>query len=259
MKTTRLAARVGAWVCFLWLCGLGSPTQAAGLAAETYTLRNGLRVVLHEDHRLPLVFLRVRYLAGSARDPPGRTGLAHLLEHLLFEGSSNVVSPSSSYRQANARGVNASTGRDFIDCYALLPAGNEATGLFIESDRMRFLWPMLRREVLLKSVRGIVRSERGEVLEAQPIETALEQLYAQLFPAGHPYHHLPIGASEDLDRISAGDLREFYGRQFAPSNAVLALVGDLNPATLRPLIERYFGTLPGGAKIVSFWLTRRYS
>lgn len=253
MNTRSTGALLRAPLFVSTLCGLfslgslGASARAESLPAETFTLPNGLRVVLHEDHRLPTVFLRLRYLAGSSREPAQRTGLAHLLEHLLFHGSTHVADPGSEYYRAGARHVNASTDQDFVDCYALLPAANLATGLWIESDRMRFLEPTLSRGDLLKNERSIVKNERRLRLDAGPAGAVYEQIFAALFPPEHPYHHVPVGSMADLDRITAADLRAYYDLHFQPANAALALVGDLDPRAARSLVEKYFGTLPATA------------
>jgi zinc protease len=222
------------------------PDTAAELqiASETRTLANGLRVVVHEDRSAPLVAVHLMYRAGSRDERPGRTGLAHLLEHLLFEGSQNT--PKGQYDDLLERvgGTNnGSTWLDRTNYYITVPSNAVELALWLERDRMGFFLPTLTAETL-ELQRGVVINERRQSYESRPYGMAEERLHQMLFAADHPYSWPTIGYMEDLERIELADVLEFYQRFYSPANGVLVLAGDMDPAEAFSLAERYFGDLP---------------
>lgn len=229
--------------CLLFGLLLLLPRAAAGglIPVEDYRLDNGLRVILHQDRRFPLVLVHLRYHVGARHERPGRTGLAHLFEHLMFRGSRDLKDPDEYLFSVGASEVNGGTSFDYTDYYALLPRDNLPAALWAESDRMGFLildGPRLIMERL------IVKNERRQRLETVPYGHAEELLWRALFPPPHPYHGFIIGAMADLDAATVDDLRAFHDRHYAPGNATLALVGDIEPGPARALVRRYFATLP---------------
>ncbi len=207
-------------------------------------LDNGLRVLLLADHRLPLVAIDVWYHVGSRHDPPGRTGLAHLFEHMLFQGSANVGPNEHFARVQQVGGVaNGSTWYDRTNYYETLPAGALELGLWLESDRMGFLLEALDQDKL-ELQRGVVSNERRQRVDNQPYGAASERLNELLYPDGHPYGWPVIGRMEDIQAATLEDTRSFFATHYAPRNATLALVGDFEPAVALEAVGRYFGDLP---------------
>ena len=215
----------------------------------TRELANGLRVVAHHDARAPLVAVHLMYRAGSRHERPGCTGLAHLLEHLMFEGSQHA--PKGHFDDALERvgGTNnGSTWLDRTNYYETVPSHAAELPLWLERDRLAFFLPVLTAEVL-ELQRGVVINERRQVYENRPYGMADERLHELLFPAAHPYSWPTIGYLRDLQRITLDDARAFYARHYTPANAVLVLAGDLEPEHAFALAERYLGDLPAGERI----------
>ena len=213
---------------------------------ERYALENGLRVVLSEDHALPIVSLNLWYDVGSRNERPGRTGLAHLFEHMMFQGSQNVPGTQHIALVERAGGsINASTWLDRTNYYATLPASQLELGLWLESDRMGFFLPALTQEKF-DNQREVVKNERRQRVDNQPYGDWDERLQRLLYPADHPYHHSVIGSMDDLDAATLDDVRDFFRTYYAPDNAVLTLCGDFDPDAAKRLIERYFGPIPRG-------------
>ena len=216
---------------------------------ERYSLENGLRVVLSEDHSLPVVSLNLWYNVGSRNERPGRTGLAHLFEHMMFQGSQNVSDTQHIALVERAGGsINASTWLDRTNYYATLPASHLEMGLWLESDRMGFFLPALTQEKF-DNQREVVKNERRQRVDNQPYGDWDELLQAMLYPPDHPYHHPVIGSMEDLDAASVDDVASFFQTYYAPNNGVLTLCGDFDRDEARRLIERYFGPIPRGPEI----------
>lgn len=211
-------------------------------------LQNGLRVVLHEEHAAPLVAVHVMYGVGSRHERPGRTGLAHLLEHLLFEGSLNC--PKGEFdRLLEAVGGtnNGSTWFDRTNYYEVVPAHAVELALWLERERMAFFLPVLDA-AMLELQRGVVINERRQSYENRPYGLADERLHQLLFPPDHPYSWPTIGYMDDLEAIRLDDAREFYESYYTPANAVVVLAGDIAPEWGFELAERYFGDVPAAAK-----------
>ena len=216
------------------------------IASQTHTLANGLRVVAHYDASAPSVAVHLMYHAGSREEHPGRTGLAHLLEHLMFEGS--LHAPKGEFDDLLERvggSNNGSTWLDRTNYFETVPAHAVELALWLERERMAHFLPVLSEE-MLELQRGVVLNERLQSCESRPYGLADERLYASLFPAAHPYSWPTIGYRADLEAITLADVRAFYEQFYTPRNAVLVLAGDLRPERAFALAERYFGDLPAG-------------
>ncbi len=232
-------------------CGRSStPDAAADLPSipfEKYALANGLEVILAPDRRLPLVAVDVWYHVGPANEPPGRTGFAHLFEHMMFQGSKHV--PGDSHfrllEAAGATSVNGTTNLDRTNYFQTVPSNQLELALWLESDRMGYLPDTLDQRNLANQ-QDVVRNERREVVENRPYGIVEEEVYRLLFPAGHPYHTSPIGTHADIQAARLDDVKAFFRQFYRPNNASLAIAGDFDPAAARQLVEKYFGTLTRG-------------
>jgi zinc protease len=216
------------------------------LTSETAALSNGLRVVVHEDRASPIVAVHLMYAAGSRDEQAGRTGLAHLLEHLLFEGSQNCPKGEFDRMLERVGGTNnGSTWFDRTNYYEVVPSHAAELALWLERERMGYFLPVLDEE-MLEVQRSVVINERRQAYENRPYGLAHERLHEILFPADHPYSWPTIGYTADLEAITLADARSFYESYYAPDNAVLVLAGDLSPARGFEWAERYFGDLTTG-------------
>jgi zinc protease len=211
---------------------------------ERHILSNGLRVVLQPDSTLPLVAVNLWYHVGSKDERPGKTGLAHLFEHMLFQGSEHV-GKNDHFRYVQQVGgvANGSTWFDRTNYYETLPAHCLDLGLWLESDRMGFLLPALDQDKL-DNQREVVMNERRQTVDNQPYGRAFERLHELLYPPEHPYHWPVIGYMDDIAAATLEDVEDFYRRFYAPDNAVLTLVGDFSCDEAIGRIETYFGSLP---------------
>ncbi|HZJ55054.1 MAG TPA: pitrilysin family protein [Myxococcaceae bacterium] len=215
---------------------------------QEFTLPNGLRVFLSEDHRAPQVTVNVWYHVGAANQRPGRSGFAHLFEHMMFSGSQHVPDPDKVLAAIGAGlggAANGSTNFDRTNYFETVPASQLPTALWIESDRMGFLLPTLD-EKKLATQRDVVSNERRQRYENQPYGRAALELCDTLYPKPHPYYHCVIGSVEEIQAASLEDIKAFFREFYAPRNATLAIVGDFDPKVARELVTRYFGDLPGG-------------
>ncbi len=217
-------------------------TNAYPLAQTT--LDNGLRVVVSEDHAVPTVAVNLWVGVGSRHESPGRTGLAHLFEHLMFQGSRNVASGEhfSLLMDQGAR-LNATTWFDRTNYFETVPTGALELALWLEADRHGHLLDAVNQDNL-DNQRDVVKEEKRQRYDNQPYGTALIDVYATVFPAGHPYHHPTIGSMEDLDAAALEDVHAFFRAHYGPNNTVLTLAGDLTPEHGFAMAERYFGDLP---------------
>jgi zinc protease len=219
------------------------------VAVEKYTLPNGLEVILSQDKRLPVVAVNLWYHVGPANEPPGRTGFAHLFEHMMFQSSKHV--PQDAHFQlleaAGASDYNGTTNFDRTNYYETVPANQLELALWLESDRMGYLLDTLD-QAALSNQQDVVRNERRET-ENTPYGLAEERFIQMLFPAGHPYHGNIIGSHDDIQAATLGNVREFFRQYYTPNNASLALVGDFDVAAARALVEKYFGTLRRGPDV----------
>jgi len=210
---------------------------------ETTRLENGLRVTVSPDHSAPVVAVNLWYDVGSRHEPEGRTGFAHLFEHLMFEGSVHVAKAEHMRLIQGAGGsLNATTNPDRTNYFETVPSEHLALALWLEADRMGGLVPALTQETL-DNQREVVKNERRQRYENVPYGDAWLRLLPMLYPPGHPYHHATIGSMEDLNAADLESFKEFHETYYAPNNAVLTVVGDTEPKEVFALAEKYFGAL----------------
>lgn len=214
---------------------------------EQYQLDNGLTVLLSEDHSLPVVAVEVLYLVGSGHERAGRTGFAHLFEHLMFQGSEHFDHEYFAPYEPIGGRVNGTTSRDRTNFFEVVPSNYLATPLWMESDRMQWLLPALTQEKL-DNQREVVKNERRQRYENAPYGMAHVYLGEMLYPPGHPYRHTPIGSHEDLSAATLDDVKAFFEQYYVPANAGLAVVGDFQSSEVKGLLQTYFGAIPGGAR-----------
>lgn len=213
---------------------------------EKYTLPNGLEVILHEDHSTPVISVNTWYHVGSADEKPGRTGFAHLFEHLMFMGSQHVVNGVFDKELEAAGGNNnASTAEDRTNYYEDIPSNALPLALWLDSDRMGFLLPTMDREKV-DLQRDVVKNERRESVENSPYGISDEIILAALYPKGHPYSWPVIGSMTDLSAASVEDVKTFFRTYYAPNNATLSIAGDFDSIKTKRLINEYFGSIPRG-------------
>ncbi|HEV8231943.1 MAG TPA: pitrilysin family protein [Thermoanaerobaculia bacterium] len=217
---------------------------------EKYALPNGLQVILHVDRKLPIVHVNQWYHVGSKNEKPGRTGFAHLFEHMMFQGSKNASKEYFEYAEkagANLRegGVNGTTNNDRTNYFITVPSGSLETVLWLESDRLATLIDALNKEKL-DNQRDVVKNERRQGLENTPYGRWFKLVDENLHPAGHPYSWTVIGSHEDLTAASLDDVKEFFRTYYAPNNLSLVIAGDFEPAEAKRLVEKYFGPIPAG-------------
>jgi len=221
----------------------------ADLPFSRHTLANGLRVVLHPDRSLPLVAINLWYHVGSKNERPGRTGFAHLFEHMLFQGSAHVgTNDHFRYVQQVGGVANGSTWYDRTNYYETLPAHQLDLGLWLESDRMGFLLPAITAENL-ETQRQVVMNERRQRIENQPYGLAGERLRGLLYPPDHPYHWPVIGYMDDIAAATLDEVRDFFRTYYTPNNAVLTLAGDFEPSAALERVEAWFGEIPAGPPV----------
>jgi predicted Zn-dependent peptidase len=212
---------------------------------ETFTLDNGLRVVVHEDRKAPVVAISIWYNVGSKDEPPGFTGFAHLFEHLMFNGSENA--PGDYFeplREIGATDYNGTTWFDRTNYFQTVPRSALERGLFLESDRMGHLLGAVTQEKLTNQI-GVVQNEKRQG-DNQPYGLVEYAQLEALFPEGHPYRHSTIGSMADLSAATLEDVRNWFRERYGPNNAVLVLAGDVNAAEARPLVQQFFGDIPRG-------------
>lgn len=234
--------------------GLSAVAQEAKLKLpeikyETFTLPNGLKVITHEDHRLPLVAIDLWYHVGPLNEKAGRTGFAHLFEHMMFEGSEHVGEKAhiKFVQGAGATDVNGTTDFDRTNYFETLPSNQLELGMWLESDRMGFLMEGLDRTKLANQ-RDVVRNERRQG-EGRPYDLANEETFRLLFPEGHPYRASVIGSHADIEAARIADIRDFHQQFYTPNNASIAIAGDFDPKQLKELLTKYFGPIPAGPKV----------
>ena len=221
----------------------------AHVPIERHGLDNGLRIILSPDSRTPIVAVNLWYDVGSRNEEAGRTGFAHLFEHMMFQGSANVAK-GEHFAQVQAAGgtLNASTWTDRTNYFETLPAHELELALWLESDRMASLLPAMTQEKL-DNQRDVVKNERRLSVDNQPYGTAEERMQELLWPKGHPYHHSTIGSMDDLSAASLDDVRRFFATYYAPNNAVLTVAGDFDRDAALAGIERHFGPIPANDRL----------
>jgi zinc protease len=219
------------------------------LPIERHELTNGLRIVLSRDDRAPIVAVNLWYGVGSRHEKRGKTGFAHLFEHMMFQGSEHVAKGEHfNLVQAAGGTLNATTWLDRTNYFETLPSHELELALWLESDRLAGLLPAMSQEKL-DNQREVVKNERRLSVDNQPYGSWDEKLQELLFPDDHPYHHSTIGSMKDLDAASLADVSEFFVAHYAPNNAVLTIAGDFDPVSALALAEKYFGPIPANPAI----------
>ncbi|HSC54188.1 MAG TPA: pitrilysin family protein [Phnomibacter sp.] len=222
-------------------------SQAPKIEFEKYTLPNGLKVILHQDKKAPVVVVSLLYHVGSKNEVTNRTGFAHFFEHLLFEGSKNLKRGDFDKYITNAGGDNnANTSQDRTFYYDLLPSNQLNLGLWLESER---LMHADISQVGVETQRQVVKEEKRQRIDNQPYGTMVENIFKRAF-VKHPYHWMPIGSMEDLQAAKLEEFMQFYKKFYVPNNAVLSIAGDIDIPSTKKQIELYFGPIPKGAAIV---------
>lgn len=213
---------------------------------ETFSLDNGLFVTLSQDRTAPIVAVNLWYHVGSANERPGRTGFAHLFEHMLFQGSEHVGSNEHFELIQRAGGtLNGSTWLERTNYYETVPSNQLGIALWLEADRMGALLPAMT-QAKLDMQRDVVKNERRWSIDNQPYGTWFERLSALTFPENHPFHHSLMGSMEDLSAASLDDIKQFFRTYYTPDNAVLSIAGDFDPREARQQVEKYFGKIAPG-------------
>ena len=250
----------GVALSLLALPALGAPAMpepAARVSAliaqvdipyQQFTLPNGLRVIVHTDRKAPVVAVSIWYNVGSKMEPAGKTGFAHLFEHLMFNGSQNAPGDYFTYlKQLGATDYNGTTYFDRTNYFETVPTPGLGAALFLEADRMGHLLPAMTQAVVDEQ-RGVVQNEKRQD-DNQPYGLVEYKQVESLFPASHPYGHTTIGSMSDLDAASLDDVKAWFSDHYGPNNAVLVLAGDIDVATARPLVEKYFGSIARGPQV----------
>lgn len=225
-------------------------TSAINIPFERYVLPNGLTVILSEDHSVPRVAVDVWYHVGSKNEKPGRTGFAHMFEHVMFTGSGNVAyGLHDRYTEGVGGFNNGSTNNDRTNYYAEVPSNYLETALWMEADRMGFLLDKLD-EAKFVAQRDIVQNERRQGVDNQPYGRSFEIMTTQLLPESNPYSWPVVGYMSDLQKATVEDVKEFFRLYYAPNNATIAIVGDFKPAEVKAWVAKYFRDIPRGKPIV---------
>lgn len=222
--------------------------KAVDIPYQGFTLDNGLRVIVHEDRKAPVVAVSVWYRVGSKHEPAGKTGFAHLFEHLMFNGSENA--PGDFFeplQQVGATDFNGTTSTDRTNYFETVPTGALDRALFLESDRMGHLLGAVTQEKL-DNQRGVVQNEKRQG-DNNPYGLLRYEIFENLFPKGHPYHHSTIGSMADLDAASLADVKKWFSDNYGPNNAVLVLAGDIDLATAKAKVQNWFGDIPSGPAV----------
>jgi zinc protease len=243
------AARGAGWLVAGMVLALAAPGAAQDIRYEKYTLDNGMTVILHEDHRLPTVTINTWYRVGAKEEPPGRSGFAHLFEHLMFMGTARV--PGNDFdrlMEAGGAANNASTTLDRTNYFSWGPASTLPTLLWLDADRLEDLGRTMDQDKLNKQ-RDVVRNEIRQQVENTPYGRAYEHMYRLMYPPGHPYHNAVYGTHEDLEAADVWNVKDFFATYYVPSNASLVVAGDFDPAVIKPLIAAQFGTIPAGPPV----------
>ena len=218
------------------------------IPCEEFVLDNGLRVVVHEDHKTPIVAVNIWYHVGSKNEKPGKTGFAHLFEHLMFGGSEHLqASFIEAMERVGATDLNGTTSEDRTNYFENVPSSALDYALFAESDRMGHFYNTISQEIL-DLQRGVVQNEKRQG-ENQPYAIVEDLVVKSTYPAEHPYAHTVIGSMEDLDSATLDDVREWFKTYYTPSNAVLVLAGDITPAEAQEKARRYFNEIAPGPPV----------
>lgn len=230
---------------FFILFSIANADDTPKIAYEQYTLENGLRVVVHEDRKAPVINVNVWYHVGSKDEPEGKSGFAHLFEHLMFNGSENYDDDFfKPLQEIGASGINGTTSRDRTNYYQTVPKGGLERILWMESDRMGHLLGAISEDKLTEQ-RDVVKNEKREG-ENRPGGKLYYRIYEGVYPKDHPYHHSTIGSMDDLDNASLEDVKGWFNDYYGPNNAVIVLSGDIDAEESKPLMKKYFADIPAG-------------
>jgi len=217
---------------------------------EKYTLGNGLDVILHVDRSDPVVAVAIQYHVGSNREKPGKTGFAHLFEHMMFQESENVPQDQFFHKIQNAGGtLNGGTNKDGTVYYEVVPKNAVEMVLWMEADRMGYLTNTVTREAFANQ-QNVVQNEKRQNYDNRPYGHSGYVMDKNFYPAGHPYSWQVIGEMQDLFNATVEDVKEFHAAYYVPNNATLVIAGDFDPAMIRKMVGKYFGEIPGGEKVV---------
>jgi zinc protease len=228
---------------------LGAQSPALSVPYTQFKLPNGLNVILHRDASVPVVSVNIWYHVGSGNERPGRTGFAHLFEHVMFEGSMHVPEGEfDNWLEAAGGNNNGSTTNDRTNYYEDIPSNALELALFLESDRMGFLLDDKAPDKI-NGQRDVVKNEKRQSVDNQPYGQAFMELPAMLYPAGHPYSWSTIGSMEDLSAASFEDVARFFRTYYVPGNASLVIAGDIDIANTRTLVEKWFSDVPAGKPV----------
>lgn len=255
MKARRLVVFLLVFAFFAQCAALAG-TGAAGVAPAAdrllptinnseFTLANGLHVILHEDHSTPIVAVNIWYHVGSKNEVPGRTGFAHLFEHMMFQGSKNYDENYFTPIQEAGGNLNGSTNTDRTNYWEVVPSNFLELAIFMEADRMGTL-PDAMTMAKLNNQRDVVKNEKRQRYDNVPYGTVGAKIAETLYPPSHPYHWLTIGSLEDLTAASLDDVKDFFRRFYTPNNASLCIAGDFNPAEAKQWVQKYFGPIKRG-------------
>ena len=228
------------------------------IAYDSFTLPNGLRVIVHTDRKAPIVAVNVWYHVGSKDEPAGRSGFAHLFEHLMFNGSENNPGEFfGPFKQVGATNQNGTTNSDRTNYFETVPKGALDATLWLESDRMGHLLGAID-QAKLDEQRGVVQNEKRQG-ENQPYSASERLLPSLLYPAGHPYSWTVIGSMEDLDAASLDDVKEWFRSYYGAANALVVICGDVETKEVVEKVERYFGEVPAGPPVArpEVWIAKR--
>lgn len=240
------AGAVGLSLAAVMLAFAVPAARAQSVPYEKYTLPNGMTVILHEDHSLPVASVNIWYRVASKDEAPGRSGFAHLFEHLMFMGTDRVPGLDfDNIMEAGGGRNNASTSEDRTNYYSVGPSELLPTLLWLDADRLEGLGAAMTQEKLDKQ-RDVVRNERRQTTENVPYGVAENEIVRLMYPRSHPYWGTVIGSHEDLEAATLDDVKNFFATYYVPSNASLVVAGDFDPTVIKPLIDRLFGTLPRG-------------
>src|SRR5438094_6627466 len=245
----RITAVFGAFGLLGFGPTVGLSAQSLRVPYETFTLPNGFQVILHEDHSVPVVAVNTWFHVGSSDEQTGRTGFAHLFEHIMFMGSEHV--PTGEFdRLLEAAGAdnNGSTTQERTNYYESGPSNALALMLWLDSDRLGFLLPEITADKV-DLQRGVVQNERRQSYENRPYGLAQENILERLFPPNHPYHWPVIGSMKDLEAAQPDDVRRFFQTYYTPNNSTIAIAGATSPRDARALVQRYFGDIPRGPAV----------
>src|SRR5256884_7363658 len=250
LKTNRVvrAFVLIAAMALLTMMTLGASGQDIKIAYEKFVLPNGLTVIVHEDHKAPIVALNIWYHVGSKNEKPGKTGFAHLFEHLMFGGSENAKGRYiDAMERVGATDLNGTTNSDRTNYFEDVPASALDYALFLESDRMGHFYNTINKETL-DLQRGVVQNEKRQG-DNQPYSISRYLITENTYPVGHGYSWTTIGSMEDLNAASLADVQEWFKTYYGPSNATLVIAGDIDLKTAREKVQKYFGDIPSGPPV----------